>query len=146
MAQLRSIAASFLILLTLAASPASAEIVISYFLSLQKNCSGGAVCKLIFPTTPANRRVDLSHVSCNNAAVPGPLLATVLYLNPAGLLAQIRLVPHPTEQGLNTGFLYDQALPLPVSAGRRIEIEVVAGSDSSIVLICTLMGKLVFLP
>ena len=146
MAKTLPIAAFVLSVFAAGTDAARAETAIPYFLSFRQECSGTSSCKLSFPTTPANRRVDLQQVSCNNATTGPDLLATVLYLNP-GVLAQIRLVPRPTEQGLKSGFLYDQAVPLPVSSGRRVEIEVTAAaSTSTIVLFCTLMGELVFLP
>jgi hypothetical protein len=135
--------ALFLFLFAAGADLARAE-TSTDFLILRQDCDG-MTCTLAFPTTPANRRVDLSQVSCNNATTGPQLQSTVLRLSPVSGLA-IRLVPHPTEQGLNSGFLYDQTIPLSVRTGQKIEISVTAASNTSIVLICALMGNLAFLP
>jgi hypothetical protein len=100
---------------------------------------------LPFPTTPANRRVDIQHINCLVAILSSDLESITAKVLPQDILLYVPTASTSEGSGVKAYFA-NMPTSAAVPAGNRIQIGANTFAPANIHMNCAITGTLVFLP
>lgn len=126
-------------------STAKSATLVPYQISASKTCNAVSFCELPFPTTPANRRVEIEYINCLAAIMSGDLESITATVLPQDILLYVPISSTTEGSGVKAYFA-NMPTSAVVPAGNRIQIGANTFAPANIHINCAITGTLVFLP